>query len=71
MNALAAADGASVVLVTHDAGQAKRCADRVVFLSAGRIVEDAPTAQFFSAPRSAAAQAFQAGRLHIEGPMTT
>jgi len=64
--AIAVADGATALLVTHDAGQARRCADRVVFMASGRIVEDARAADFFDQPRSAQAQAYLAGRLVID-----
>ena len=60
-----AGDGTAVVLVTHDAGQARRLADRALFLHDGRIVEDAPAPRFFQAPESTAAQAYLGGRLLI------
>ena len=55
--------GAKIVLVTHDAGQARRLADEVVFLHRGRIEEQSPAGRFFDAPASAAARAFLEGRL--------
>jgi tungstate transport system ATP-binding protein len=58
-----AADGATVLIATHDHGQARRLADRVLFLTAGRVVEDAPAAALLDAPRSPQAQAYLAGRL--------
>lgn len=58
-----AAEGATVLMATHDRGQARRLADRVVFLTAGRVVEDAPAAALLDAPRSPQAQAYLAGRL--------
>lgn len=57
------AAGTTIVMVTHDAGQARRIADRVVFLHHGRVGEDAPAARFFDAPETAEARAFLAGRL--------
>ena len=60
-----AGDGTAVVLVTHDAGQARRLADRALFLHDGRIVEDAPAPRFFQAPESTAARAYLGGRLLI------
>ncbi|MGF1554000.1 MAG: ATP-binding cassette domain-containing protein [Paracoccaceae bacterium] len=59
----AAADGVKIVFVTHDVGQARRLAQDVAFLDRGRLVEHAPAARFFDAPRSAAARAYLAGRL--------
>jgi tungstate transport system ATP-binding protein len=58
-------EGATVLIVTHDAGQARRLADRALFLHAGRIVEDAPAETFLTAPRSPEAQAYLSGRLLI------
>jgi ABC-type polar amino acid transport system ATPase subunit len=39
-------------------GFARRVADRVIFMDQGRIVEDAPKAQFFAAPASERAREF-------------
>jgi len=57
------ARGTTVLLVTHDRDQARRLARRVALVVGGRVVEEAPTETFFTAPRSEAAQAFLAGRL--------
>ena len=43
-----AAEGMTLVLSTHNLGQAKRLATRVVYLEAGRIAADVPTAEFFA-----------------------
>jgi len=53
-----AREGMTMVVVTHEMGFARRAADRVVFMDAGRIVEQATPEQFFSAPESARAQDF-------------
>jgi glutamate/aspartate transport system ATP-binding protein len=53
-----AGDGMTMVVVTHEMGFARRVADRVIFMDAGAIVEDAPKQQFFSAPNSPRAQDF-------------
>ena len=58
-----ARSGVDVLLVTHDAGQARRLASRVLFLSRGRLVEDAPAPLFFGAPRSPEGRAYLEGRL--------
>jgi tungstate transport system ATP-binding protein len=63
MLAMLAAEGVTLVMTTHDLGQARRLGRRVLFLNRGRLVEDAPAAQFFSAPASAEARAFLAGEL--------
>ncbi|WP_176084016.1 amino acid ABC transporter ATP-binding protein [Martelella sp. HB161492] len=53
-----AKDGMTMMVVTHEMGFARRVADRVVFMDAGRIVEDRPTERFFSAPESERARDF-------------
>lgn len=61
------ASGVTVALVTHDAGQARRLADDIVFLHAGRVAERGAAAQVLNRPRSEAARAWLEGRLHL-GP---
>ena len=53
-----ARDGMTMMVVTHEMGFARKVAHRVVFMDEGRIVEDAPTAEFFDQPRSERAQTF-------------
>jgi len=55
------ARGTTIVMTTHNLAQAKRLADEVVFVHAGRITERTPAALFFSAPRSAEAAAYLEG----------
>ena len=55
--------GTTIVLVTHDVGQARRLADAVVFMHQGRILEHTPAERFFDAPHSREAADFLAGRL--------
>lgn len=57
------ARGVTVVMSTHDLGQARRLADDVAFLSRGRLVEHGPAAAFFADPRAPEARAFLAGHL--------
>ncbi|MYZ49047.1 ATP-binding cassette domain-containing protein [Propylenella binzhouense] len=57
--------GTKIVLVTHDAGQARRLAQEILFLQQGRLVERASAGQFFTGPQSEAARAFLEGRIHI------
>lgn len=45
-------EGRDFLLVTHEMGFARHVADRVAFLSDGRIVEHAPAEQLFSNPQS-------------------
>lgn len=40
-------DGVTVVMSTHNLGQAKRLASRVVYLEAGRLLADLPVDRFF------------------------
>jgi len=49
-----------MLLVTHEMGFARKIADRVAFLSAGRVLEEGPAAEFFASPRTAEAQRFLA-----------
>ncbi len=53
-----AREGMTMMCVTHEMGFARRVAHRVVFMDGGRIVEDAPTEDFFGKPRSPRAQQF-------------
>ena len=57
------AAGTTIVMTTHDLGQARRLADRVLFLHQGRLLEDAPAADFFQQPKSPQAAAFMKGEL--------
>jgi len=52
------ADGMTMVLATHEMAFAREAADRICFLDGGRIVEEGPPAQIFSAPREARTRAF-------------
>ena len=53
-----AQDGMTMMVVTHEMGFARKVAGRVVFMDAGHILEDAPTAAFFEAPRTDRAKLF-------------
>ena len=53
-----ASSGMTMVVVTHEMGFARSVADRVVFMDAGEIVEDASSDVFFSAPRTQRAAEF-------------
>ncbi|MDH3281952.1 MAG: amino acid ABC transporter ATP-binding protein [Gammaproteobacteria bacterium] len=57
-------DGMTMMVVTHEMGFARKVANRVIFMDEGRIVEDAPTDQFFNSPGSDRAQTFLAKILH-------
>jgi glutamate transport system ATP-binding protein len=53
-----ARDGMTMVVVTHEMGFARRAANRVVFMDAGRIVESADPETFFTNPTSGRAKDF-------------
>jgi len=53
-----AREGMTMLCVTHEMGFARRVAHRVAFMDQGRVVEDAPSAEFFAAPRSDRARQF-------------
>jgi len=53
-----AADGMTMVVVTHEMGFARRVANRVVFMADGKILEIAPPDEFFSHPTTERAQDF-------------
>lgn len=58
-----AQSGTTLVMSTHNLGQAKRLATRVIYLEAGRSVVDLPTDRFFNDPLPGAAAAFLKGEL--------
>ncbi|MEU6127896.1 amino acid ABC transporter ATP-binding protein [Saccharopolyspora sp. NPDC047091] len=53
-----AAEGMTMLVVTHEMGFARRAAHRVLFMADGRIVEDSTPNRFFDEPESARAQDF-------------
>lgn len=57
------ADGAEILMTTHNLGQAMRLADDIVFIAGGRVREHSPTARFFSRPQSQEARLFIRGEL--------
>lgn len=60
-----AASGVTIVMSTHDLGQARRIARDVVFLAKGRLIEHAPAGRFFSEPSSEEARRFLVGDLVV------
>ncbi len=59
-----AQEGMTMMCVTHEMGFARKVANRVIFMDAGKIVEDAPKEDFFGKPRSERAQQFLSKILH-------
>ena len=55
-----AEQGTTMIVVTHEMSFARSCADRVVFMADGAIVETASPEAFFSAPESERARSFLA-----------
>ena len=53
-----AADGMTMVMVTHEMGFAARVSDRVVFMEAGRVVESGPPKTLFENPETDRLRAF-------------
>ena len=53
-----AAEGMTMLVVTHEMGFARDVSSHVIFMEDGRIVESAPSAQFFAAPRQERTRAF-------------
>ena len=53
-----ARDGMTLLIVTHEMAFARAVADRVVFMEAGRILEQHTPEEFFTNPQTARAQQF-------------
>src|SRR5213080_1303710 len=53
-----AAEGMTMIVVSHEMSFARHAANRVVFMADGQLVEDAPPAEFFANPRSERAKDF-------------
>jgi polar amino acid transport system ATP-binding protein len=53
-----AAGGMTMIIATHEMSFARDMADRVCFLDAGRILEEGPPEEIFSAPREERTQQF-------------
>ncbi len=53
-----AADGMTMIVVTHEMGFARKAADRVIFMADGLIVEAATPEEFFTNPKSDRAKDF-------------
>ena len=53
-----AREGTTMLVVSHEMGFARRAANRIVFMDEGRLVEQAPPDQFFSAPTTDRARDF-------------
>ncbi|MBE2242635.1 MAG: phosphate ABC transporter ATP-binding protein [Burkholderiaceae bacterium] len=58
-----AAEGMTLVMSTHNLGQAKRLASRVIYLEGGAIHADLPTPEFFNGRLQGPAQRFLKGEM--------
>lgn len=58
-----AAEGRTMLVVTHEMAFARDVSSKVVFLHAGQVEEDGPPAQVFEHPKSARFKQFLAGTL--------
>ena len=56
-------EGVTCVMSSHDIGQARRLAQRVLLMASGRIIEATPAAQFFIEP------ATESGRRYLRGEL--
>jgi phosphate transport system ATP-binding protein len=53
----------TIIIVTHILRQARRLADRVIFLYLGELIEDGPADEFFTHPREALTRDYISGTI--------
>jgi ABC-type polar amino acid transport system ATPase subunit len=53
-----AADGMTMIVVSHEMGFAREVADRVVYMDEGRVLEEGPPERIFSEPAHERTRAF-------------
>ena len=53
-----AADGLTLVVVTHEMGFARNVSDRIIFMENGIVAEEAPAKEFFLHPKQEASRRF-------------
>lgn len=58
MKKIALEDKMTMVVVTHEMGFAREVSDRTIFMTAGEIIEDRPSEEFFANPHSEGANNF-------------
>ncbi|WFE90982.1 ATP-binding cassette domain-containing protein [Roseibium porphyridii] len=63
--------GVTIVMVTHDAGQAKRVGEDLIFLQDGKIAETGDVQQVLSAPKSEPVRAWRDGRIYLGANIET
>ena len=57
----------TLVFASHNLGQVKRLASRVIYLEHGRVLADLPVADFFAGPLLA--QRYPAAHLFVKGEL--
>jgi peptide/nickel transport system ATP-binding protein len=70
LDRLRIARGMAVLLITHDLGIVAGRADRVAVMYAGRLVEEAPTADLFARPSHPYTRGLLASVPRLSGPVT-
>ncbi len=68
LRALRREGGMAMVLISHDLGVVAENSDRIAVMYAGRIVEEAPTAELFAAPRHPYTRGLLAALPDLDGP---
>lgn len=58
------AEGRTIVMATHEMDFARECADRIVFLADGRVIEEGPPEEIFTRPKDERTAAFLARHRH-------
>ena len=53
-----AQNGMTMLIVTHEMNFAREVADRIVFMDAGKVIEEAEPEKFFNAPETTRAKEF-------------
>ena len=53
-----AAEGMSMVVVTHEMGFAREVADKVIFMDEGQLIEEGTPEEIFNHPKSERLQSF-------------
>ena len=60
-------EGMTMIVVTHEMGFAREVATRVLFMDEGLVMEEAPPAEFFGAPKNPRLQEFLSKVLYNRG----
>ena len=55
--------GKTIILTTHDMGQAKRLAKEILFFNKGKLLEQTKTINFFKKPKTKEAQSYIIGKI--------